>query len=43
MSINILKDNQQSIKKLVNLLMKKEDINKHQIKSLLGSKLESSL
>jgi len=40
---NILSENKEEVKKLVTILLKKEEINKNDIKLLLGKKLESSI
>ena len=40
---NILTENKEEVKKLVTILLKKEEINKNDIKLLLGKKLESSI
>ena len=40
---NILNENKEEVKKLVTILLKKEEINKNDIKLLLGKKIESSI
>tara|TARA_B100000902_G_C27319999_1_gene923739 strand:+ start:1581 stop:3335 length:1755 start_codon:yes stop_codon:yes gene_type:complete len=40
---NVLNENKEEVKKLVTILLKKEEINKNDIKLLLGKKLESSI